>query len=240
MSERSDLEKNFHIADHAALFAFISRSASQIIGAEGRLAVIAGVRAYGRERGMRMAMRAIADGEELDAKNYIVYGEWVDEDGECASELDSLSPMSSRVVRCGWCDAWRRLGVVEHGAVYCDWIDESIVRGFSPKIELVTGAPISRGGESCPFRWPGLSFVDEDELRSLHAKRAEIVDRVARGFLFHTAHLFSTMRRELMLRCGLARAGEALSSALDAYEEIFGADSREAIVESSRDNFYEV
>lgn len=240
MPEISDLEKNFHIADHAALFAFISRSASAIIGAEGRIAVIAGVRAYGRERGMRMAMRAIADGEDLDAKNYIVYGEWTDEDGECASEVDSIAPMSSRVVRCGWCETWRRLGVVEDGAVYCDHIDESIVRGFSPKIELKVGVPISRGGESCSFRWPGLAFADEEELRSLHAKRAEIVDRVARGFLFHTAHLFSTLRRSLMLRCGLIPASEALADALASYEDVFGAESRDAIVERSRDNFYEV
>ncbi len=57
---------SFSAAHHAQLFGWISRAIIGMAGEEQGTALIRrAVRSYGRERGRRMALRAIAEGEEV-------------------------------------------------------------------------------------------------------------------------------------------------------------------------------
>ena len=63
---------------HALLFSCIAKAAIDRLGERGKEAVVRGVVAYGEQRGRRMARRAEADGVKIDAKAYLLYGEWYD------------------------------------------------------------------------------------------------------------------------------------------------------------------
>ena len=64
------------IEHHAMLFAYLSKHAIELCGETGRDAILAGMTAYGNERGKRMALNAIARGDELTTMTNQAYGEW--------------------------------------------------------------------------------------------------------------------------------------------------------------------
>lgn len=50
------------IEHHAMMFAFLAKRAIETCGEEGKQAILDGMTVYGKERGARMAARAIAHG----------------------------------------------------------------------------------------------------------------------------------------------------------------------------------
>ena len=54
------------IEHHAMMFAFLAKRAIETCGEEGKQAILDGVTVYGKERGARMAARAIAHGDPLN------------------------------------------------------------------------------------------------------------------------------------------------------------------------------
>ena len=63
------------IEHHAVLFALLAKRAIEECGDQGREAILAGMTAYGNERGMRMAENALAHGDELTTMTNQAYGE---------------------------------------------------------------------------------------------------------------------------------------------------------------------
>ena len=79
--ERHEAAKDFYIEDHAVLAALFVKSAMGKYEDSGEKAVLRAIAAYGRERGLRAAMRCRDRGEDLSMENYILYGEWDDPKG---------------------------------------------------------------------------------------------------------------------------------------------------------------
>ena len=77
---------------HAMLFAFIAKRTIDKFGKDGEKAVTDGVRHYGEQRGHRMALRTLADGNQLDVENYLIYGEWSAAPGEMDLRFPRYSP----------------------------------------------------------------------------------------------------------------------------------------------------
>lgn len=233
--ERETAAKRFYIEDHAVLLALITRQADIDRGAEGREAVARSVEHYGRERGMRAAMRCLADGEPLSMGNYILYGEWDDPQKVSISEAVFDPGYRTRVTTCGWCEAWKKHGLLEYGRVYCDSADENLVFGFNPALTLKMDKILSRGDECCSFDWIGCEFKDAEEASR---KRKNLIARVTRDFLYHCGHVLSTFRREICFGLGIQKGEEIISRALSEYRKIFGALKKNALVQEAERNFF--
>jgi hypothetical protein len=232
---------NFYIDDHAILYGAIARSAIELCGERGRETVVRGIAAYGRERGLRMAMRCLADDEPLSGKNYILYGEWADVRGWSKSEVTATVPnYRTNMVVCGWCDAWKKHGLIEYGKIYCDHADENLVYGFNPELVLKMGNVMSHHGGPCEFDWVSCVFENDDEANAMASRRAELIPRVTKDFLYHCGHLLSAFRREIMLALGLRKGNEIIEKALADYLAVCGVEKRKALLQESRRNYLEV
>ena len=69
--KRAEIAKEFYIEDHAVIYGLLVKYATQMCGDSGMDSSVKGTILYAKERGLRMAMRASADGEELTPNNYI-------------------------------------------------------------------------------------------------------------------------------------------------------------------------
>jgi hypothetical protein len=235
MMERDEAAKKFYIEDHAVLAALFVKFAMEKYADSGKKAVLRAIAAYGRERGLRAAMRCRDRGEDLSMKNYILYGEWDDPRGMSKSKITALSPdYATCVTACGWCEAWSERGLLEYGRVYCDNVDANLVYGFNPELKLVMGKMLSHGDEGCEFFWAGCGFNDASEISR---ERHEKIPYATKDFLYHCGHLASAFRREVLLELGLIKGSEIISSALGEYERIFGAEKRGAIAAEAARNF---
>ncbi|MDR3280111.1 MAG: L-2-amino-thiazoline-4-carboxylic acid hydrolase [Synergistaceae bacterium] len=224
----------FYIEDHATLFALLAKNA--IDGySEGRSATTQAIASYGRERGMRAAARCMADGLPLSMENYILYGEWADPRNGSRAEIAALEPnYKTNVSVCGWCEAWKKHGLLEYGKIYCDNADLNLVRGFNPDLELGMGGILSRGDAVCEFDWLGCKIEDTNKFA---LRRSELTPQVTRDFLYHCGHLLSTFRRVVYLELGLVAGRKIISRAMRDYENIFGAEKTIALSLESEKNF---
>ena len=98
------------IEHHAVLFALLAKYAIQECGDEGREAILAGMTAYGNERGMRMAQNALAHGDELTTMTNQAYGEWQpDYEGQMEfGQIRTEPTLQTYISKCAWCDAWKK------------------------------------------------------------------------------------------------------------------------------------
>jgi hypothetical protein len=233
--ERSVIEREFYIEDHAVIIALVAKEAAERHGEEGREAAVRGISAYCVERGLRAAARCLADGEELSMENYILYGEWDDPRGASRSEITAFEPdFRTGVFVCGWHEAWKKHGLLEYGRVYCDHADKNLVRGFNPELTLKMGRILSKGEGVCEFDWVGARFRDAQELAR---RRREKIPHVVRDFLYHCGHAFAAMRREMLFSFGLPKGCEIMNRAASEYKKIFGAMKKTALLEEAKQNF---
>ena len=96
------------IEHHAMMFAFLAKRAIATCGEEGKLAILDGMTVYGKERGARMAARAIAHGDPLNTMTNQAYGEWKpDYDGQMQfGTLRTEPTLQTYISKCAWCEAW--------------------------------------------------------------------------------------------------------------------------------------
>jgi hypothetical protein len=239
MGERAAFVDAFYIDDHAVLFALLLRQAV-LLGEEGEDAAAKGVVLYGKERGLRMAARCAADGRPPTLRNYLNYGEWVDDRGWSDFRPAGLQPFVLEAVKCGWCDSWKKYGLEQYGRVFCRWIDPSLVGGFNPQAEFSMGDTLSGGAERCRFFFHGASFADEEDLKKDTAERTAERHRRVKDFLYHTGHVLSAVRRNFMLELGLLRARQLVEAALDDYAALFGREKTAVLLYESEQDFLRI
>ena len=239
--DRETIAQEFYIEDHAVIYGLLVKNAVETAGEAGMDSSVKGTILYGKERGLRMAMRAVADGEELTPNNYLTYGEWSDPRKLGKAELKSLTPeYRTDTLACGWCEAWKKHGLLEYGKVYCSWIDENLVKGFNPENELEITGTLSNGDPCCGFHWVGVTYSDEEELKKRYEKKAALAPRVLKDFLYHSGHLLSAMCRQYYVDLGLIK-GEAIArKALREYGGKFGEAKLEALIQEAKQDFLKV
>jgi hypothetical protein len=233
------LKHAFYIDDHAVLFALLIRQAL-LLGGQGEDAAAGAVVLYGKERGLRMAMRCAADGRPPTLRNYLNYGEWVDDRGWSDFRPAGLQPFVLEAVKCGWCDSWKKYGLERYGRVFCRWIDPALVGGFNPQAEFSMGDTLSGGAERCRFVFHGASFADEEDLKKDMAERAAERPRRVKDFLYHTGHVLSAVRRSFMLTLGLLRARQLVEAALADYSALFGREKTAVLLRESEQDFLRI
>lgn len=226
--------------EHSVLFAFIVRNAIDIIGTGSEKAIDEGVIAYGEQRGRRMAKRALKDGEELSTQNYLVYGEWVPyEITEMDVQFPNLEPELNMVAhKCSWYDCWNTRDMLEEGKYYCKHVDAALARGFREDLNLDLVKNRTEGAEKCDFyfRNENLSAEDFEEI----SRRKKVLNGLAiKQWDYHIAHIFYTMKDSLIKHHG--KLGEkVIEKSLEDYEEKFGKETLEILMEFSDVDFENV
>ena len=72
---REKIAPEFYIDDHALIYGLLGKYADELYGEAGMAALEKGTILYARERGIRMAKRCLADGNPLNMRTYLLYGE---------------------------------------------------------------------------------------------------------------------------------------------------------------------
>lgn len=241
MYSRDCIAQEFYIEEHAVLYALLAKYAKELYGQAGWDASIQGTMLYGRERGGRMAQRALADREPLTPNNYLLYGEWADHLNWSASRVVSLAPTyHTQSTRCGWCDSWQRHNLMEYGQLYCTYIDLNLVKGFNLKNDLKLDKILSHGDDCCDFQWLGASFNSPEEIEAFGKKKAELAPRVLKDFLYHTAHVYSAMVRTYDRELSHEASENIAAAALDEFGRIYGESKREAVLIESQLDFNQI
>lgn len=227
----------FYMDDHAMLYAYLLKNAEDVCGEQAKAASIKGTILYGKERGLRMAMRCMADGRPLTPRNYLIYGEWFDDRKWSETEPGGLHPFVLNYNRCGWHETWKQYGMEQYGAVYCAWVDEALFTGFNPENTLRIDKTRPRGADICSFAFLGAEFASAEEVKKDGELKAAIRSRSVRDFLYHTAHLLSAMRRSYLLELGLPKAEEVVRKALAEYAAQFGREKADAAAHEAKQDF---
>ena len=213
---------NCKIEHHAMMFAFLAKHAIQLCGEKGKDAILAGMTAYGKERGARMAANALAHGDELTTMTNQAYGELKpDYDGQMEfGQLRTEPTLQTYISKCAWCDAWKKHGITEYGKYYCVNVDNAVYQGFrSDFVCTPVTTSLSWGGERCEFDWG--HPLSPEEVTELAEKKKELGTSCMKDFNFHTAHLKYTLSKTLSELLG-ADGEKAVELALEEYKDTFG------------------
>jgi hypothetical protein len=218
------------IEQHAVLYALLVKEAIERFGKAGEKAACDATARYGRERGARMAQRAIANGDDLTLPNFRLYKEWrAPKEGLMEHGAVTKSPSYTfTVTRCEWNESWRKHGLIEYGKMYCSYVDRYLYKGWSEQYELIIHKLLSTGDDICSFDW-GFEMTPEIETY-LDKKRASYGDRYARDFDYHAGHVLHALCSEFSEQLGAEKSAEIRKAALKQFEEKFGKECVQALL----------
>lgn len=228
------------IENQAMMFALLSKYAIEAKGEEGRAAIQEGMKRYGRERGMRMAARAVANGDPVALWTDQAYGEWKpDYPGQMEFGTVHTEPtLVTYISKCAWCEAWKKYDILEYGREYCVNVDAAVYEGFGcgAVCTPVTTA-MSWGGDVCQFDW-GLPLTEEDQ-KKMTEKKAELGTGAMRDFAYHTAHIYCSVADELC-KAFPGESTEMIDKAVKDYIELFGQEEYDVLLDFSPEDFQKI
>lgn len=214
---------------HAMLFVLLAKETIDTFGEEGKQAVTSGVNRYGEQRGRRMALRTLADANELNVENYLVYGEWEAFPGQMDLRFPTYTPqVRMQNYRCPWHTEWSKRGMQELGLYYCQDVDAALARGYNG-MNLSLQANRMKGDECCDFVFKGCS-IPEERMEAFKAKCAAIGKKAKMPWEYHVGHIYRTMKDAIVGAFG--PEGEAAANrALDSYEKEYGSAAKELVLQ---------
>ncbi len=215
-------ENTLTARSHAYLFGVIAKETIDVFGEMGEQAIAKGVAIYGQQRGRRMAMRAVADGVDPSALNYVVYGEWSSEPGEMDFSILSKNPdIHYWIKKCPWHDVWTEHGLLEkYGYLYCKYIDVAIAQGYNPRLQFDILTNHGLGDDVCDMRLRNAHVTETDEVE-LALRIQRLGSKAKMPWDYHCAHLFKTLWEVVVSTFGLAGM-ESMQKALQAFGAVYG------------------
>lgn len=226
---------------HAVMFGLLARQICMHFGPDADALLLTAVETYGWERGRRMAARCLKNGDSLnDMASYFAYCEWSWPGESVRTENDPDCPhISFRMLACPWHTAWRENGLEDYGFYYCRCVDRAILRGFNPAFRLSLPSCLPKNpDEGCAFHWesaentPALTERQKRIQQRLHGTQVK-------DFLYHTAHLYSTL-----LRCAAEKNPQA-AALIEAeagweFAQRFGTDALRQVQEAAKGDFSDI
>lgn len=133
----------------AKMFCTVAEEVITQFGDDGKEAIIKAVKKYGERRGREIAELVKSLGKELTLKNYFIYSTF---DARQTTKYKpkivdgNVEVVIRQCVFCEGCKDWDKL---EYGEIFCDYIDEAILRGYNPKLKFEIPSSLTRGDRRC-------------------------------------------------------------------------------------------
>lgn len=216
---------------HAMLFALLAKETIDAFGEAGKRTITTGVNRYGEQRGHRMALRTLADGNPLDVENYLVYGEWEAFPGQMDLRFPAYFPqVSMQNYRCPWHTEWSKRGLEEYGRYYCRDVDSALARGYNG-MELKLVANRMLGDDCCDFIFTNCAVAPE-RMAEFAQKRAQIGSKAKMPWEYHVGHLYRTMK-EVIVGAFQEKGEVAVARAMKCYLLEYGEEAHELVLKYS-------
>jgi len=182
----------FSETSHAILFALIARQVITRYGKEAALSALRkAIRRYGEQRGRRMALRALANGDELSMASFLAYGEWSYVTDQAQMErMEDRADIRLSVRRCPWDEAWKAAGLLPYGRYYCQEIDAALLRGFNPDLRIEIDQTLSNDCLPCEFIYRQAVEAPGKTLAFISEKSARLESRRVMPWEYHCGHLY--------------------------------------------------
>jgi hypothetical protein len=238
---KQDKQNSFNEIHHALLFAWIAKAIVERIGDQrGETIIRKTVRQYGEERGRRMALRALANKHTLSMANYIGYSEYRISPGEIDMKIIERSPHARmRVFKCPWHKAWKENGLQSLGCLYCLEIDQALVRGFNPGLQLEVNATLTTGSAQCDFVYHDANLTIPNYLLLGYRRAVSPGLKAVMSWDYHVGHLFTTFEKIAVEDLG--QVGQrALEAGLGEFSERYGEQAMGKVVTSRSKNYNSV
>jgi len=234
----NDQPNGFTETHHAILFACLARAIIDAAGqTRGEAVVRRAVRAYGMERGRRMALRARANGEALTFLNYIAYGEWSATPGAMKQAIVEKAPhATAHVSLCPWHTVWNDKDLLPYGRLYCLEIDKALVNGFNPDLTLNVNGVRTDGAEVCEFVYRGADVSGVNGLLLGFKKSVRPGKRARMPWEYHAGHLFTTFARVAVAELGDVGRG-AVDAGLAEFAREYGEAAAKTVVDYGGTDF---
>lgn len=220
---------------HAWIVSEYFRILTKQWGDRGLETFIQATRTYGEQRGKRMAMRAIKDGQPLNLESYFAYGEYssTPEFFQVKMWADS-SAVNEQVTQCPWADIFSRKNLKECGVVYCREIDKAIVRGFCPHLHLDTTST-QHYDSCCRFYFRQDEKIQPDILEKADNLTAERKD-IRMPMDYHCAHVYHVF--SATAKGVFGKEGEEVSAlVLNRFEQEYGKEAADYLAKHANTAF---
>jgi len=137
----------------ARLFCTLIEEVITQYGEPGKDIIIYAVKKFGERRGQEIAEIVKSLGKELTLKNFFIYSTF--EAGETTKyKVNIVDGNIELVIRecvfCEGCIDWDKL---EYGKIYCDYIDEAILKGCNPDLKIEVPSMLTHGDKRCIQRY---------------------------------------------------------------------------------------
>lgn len=135
------------------------------------------------QRGLRMALRALRDGQPLNYNTYMAYSEITFTIPGEKSMTGEYPHCEMLIHTCPWHDVFREMGLLECGLVYCPEIDRGIIRGFHPDLGFQLKS-LLHNSPCCDMVFENAA-LDGSDAAGPEAKK---------GWDYHCGHVYRTFR----------------------------------------------
>lgn len=145
--------KTHFFAMFSHIFSTLAEEVIKEFGKKGREVIGRAVEKFGEERGRKIGELVKSLGKELTLQNFFIYG---DLDG---GQITKMKPkivdgnMEIFIRDCVFCNAAKDWGKLDYGKIYCEFVDEAIIRGYNPDIKLEISKTLTHGDKKCHFKY---------------------------------------------------------------------------------------
>jgi hypothetical protein len=238
---KKDGQHGFTEVHHALLFAWIGKAVVEQAGEQTGEAILRkAIRQYGEERGRRMALRAQANKHALSMVNYIGYGEYKISPGEMELKTIQRSPHARICIsRCPWHTTWKEDGSLALGRLYCLEIDQALVHGFNPALQLDVKGTRTSGAAECEFVYHDADLTLPNYLLIAYRKAVRPGVKAVMPWDYHVGHLFTTLEKVIVEELG-EQGQRAIEAGLVEFAERYGAQAMQRVAASRSKDYMSV
>lgn len=137
----------------ARLFCTLTEEVISQFGEKGKETIIKAVEKFGERRGQEIAEIVKSLGKELTLKNYFIYSTF-DGDQTTKYKINIVDGNVELIIRqCVFCDGCKDWDKLEYGKIYCDYIDDAILKGYNPKLNIEVPNMLTKGDNRCIQRY---------------------------------------------------------------------------------------
>jgi hypothetical protein len=131
--------------------------------------------------------------------------------------------MVTHVHKCPWHEAWEETDLKSYGKLYCQEVDEALVRGFNPDLLIEVNTTKSEGAEHCEFIFHDANLGAVNSLLLRYRREFNPANRGVMPWAYHLGHLYRTFGE--VLGDELGEIGyEAMEAGLEDFTSTFGLE----------------